>query len=192
MFTLRILRDAEVKTNYTLLYERYNIETEEMVVLNQHKMTLPEKITADIIKFIQGRKFSAPFTHLTDDELPKYEPKFDVVVVYRNDEKGKNESFGYDIRDLKDLGQIKFAKAVTSKAWIDIGGRKNWRKYAFPVVKMSPEESMQELGVSKEVVVVCPFETIVLVKGSSGNYIPMKNLAHEKMQSLDLLRKTFE
>lgn len=44
-------------------------------------------MSADIIKFIQGRKFSAPFTFIRDEDLPKYEPNFDVVVIYRNDDK---------------------------------------------------------------------------------------------------------
>jgi hypothetical protein len=186
---VRILKDG---TNFTLLYERYNLETEEMVVLNKHEFKMPEKITADIIKFIQGRKFSAPFTHITDEDLPKYMPDFDVVVIYRNDDKSNNETFGYDIRDLNDLGKVKYQRAVTNKQWIDVGGRKNWRKYAFPVVRMSAEESINELGINKEVVIVCPFETIVLYKESNGDYAPLKNLAHEKMQSLDYLRKTME
>jgi hypothetical protein len=84
MFTLRITKDGK---EFTLLYERYNLETEEMVVLTEYKMTLPDKMSADIIKFIQGRKFSAPFTHISDEDLPKYEPNFDVVVIYRNDDK---------------------------------------------------------------------------------------------------------
>ena len=189
MFHLRITKDG---TKFTLLYERYNLETEEIKVISQHEITLPEKITADIIKFIQGRKFSAPFSYIRDEDLHKYEPDFDVVVIYRNDDKKNNETFGYDIRDLKDLGKVKFERAVTDKQWIDVGGRKNWRKYAFPVVKMSPEESIAELGVNKEIVIVCPFETIVLVKESNGNYGPMKNLPHDKVQKLDELRKTME
>jgi hypothetical protein len=57
---------------------------------------------------------------------------------------------------------------------------------------MTPEESIDELGVNKEIVIVCPFETIVLAKETDGNYVPMKTLPHEKMQSLDQLRKTME
>ena len=75
-------------------------------------MTLPDKITADIIKFIQGREFSAPFSYLSDEDLAKYEPNFDVVVIYRNDDKSNNETFGYDIRDLKDLSKIKSRMVV--------------------------------------------------------------------------------
>lgn len=114
MFTLRILREEKSK-DFTLVYERYNLDSEEKVVLNQHKITLPEKITADIIKFITGRHFSAPFSYISDEDLPKYEPNFDVVVIYRNDDKNNNETFGYDIRDLKDLSKVKYQRAVTNK-----------------------------------------------------------------------------
>ena len=45
---------------------------------------------------------------------------------------------------------------------------------------------------NKEVVIVCPFETIVLVKTKNDKYEPFKNLDPKKIQILDQLRKTME
>ena len=91
------------------------------------------------------------------DELDKYVKDLDVIVIYRNDDKGNNETFGFDIRSVHDLSKVKYSRPVLNKDWLDVGGRKNWRKYAFPAFKYTQEEAMEELGVNHEVVLVCPF-----------------------------------
>lgn len=98
----------------------------------------------------------------------KYIEDFDMVVLYRNDMAGNNETFGFDIRNLWDMSKVLYQRATTNKEWIDIGGRKNWRKYAFPVIKYTAEEAAEELGVNQEIVIVCPFQTFVLGKQNDG------------------------
>jgi hypothetical protein len=51
-FTLRIEKNGN---SYTLLFERWNLLTEEKVVISSTVIELPDKMTADIIKFIHGR-----------------------------------------------------------------------------------------------------------------------------------------
>jgi len=51
---------------HTLL-ERWNLITEEKVVVSSTKIELPDKVTADIIKFIHGRDFSASITFVPDN-----------------------------------------------------------------------------------------------------------------------------
>ena len=80
---------------------------------------------------------------------------------------------------------MKYRRANTKKEWLDVGGRKNWRKYAFPAFKFSQEEAMEQLDVNHEVVLVCPFQTIVLGKASDGTYRKITNLRIDKMQILD-------
>ena len=109
---LRIEKNNRI---FTLLYERYNLDLETKVEISRATIELPEKITADIIKFIQGREHSAPISYILDDDIPKYEPDLDVVLIYRNDDKTNNETFGYDIRDLKDLSKVKYERAVNNK-----------------------------------------------------------------------------
>lgn len=94
---------------------------------------------------------------MTEEERDNYVKDLDVIVIYRNDDKENNETFGFDIRSLHDLSQVKYRRASTKKEWLDVGGRKNWRKYAFPAFKFSQEEAMEQLGVNHEVVLVCPF-----------------------------------
>ena len=167
--------------------------TEEKVTLSSTKITLPDKITADIIKFIHGRSFSAPYTFVADDEIDKLTPwDLDVIVIYRNDDKNNNETFGFDIRDLRDLSKVKYEKAKKNKDWIDIGGRKNWRRHAFPAVKFTDLEAAAELGFGKEVVIVCPMNMVVLYKADKDTYLPLKTLLPEKMKILDKLNKTLQ
>ena len=154
LFMLRIERET---TKFTLFFERYNLSSEEKTVLNSTTIELPEKISADIIKFIQARSFSAPIAYVTEEERDNYVKDLDVIVIYRNDDKENNETFGFDIRSLHDLSLVKYRRANTKKEWLDVGGRKNWRKYAFPAFKFSQEESMEQLDVNHEVVLVCPF-----------------------------------
>jgi len=35
----------------------------------------------------------------------------DVIVIYRNDTKNNNETWGFDIRDLRDLSKVKYKRA---------------------------------------------------------------------------------
>lgn len=49
LFMLRIERET---TKFTLFFERYNLSTEDKIVINSTTIELPERITADIIKFI--------------------------------------------------------------------------------------------------------------------------------------------
>lgn len=63
-FTLRIEKDGKM---HTLLFERWNLITEEKVVVSSTKIELPDKVTADIIKFIHGRDFSASITFVPDN-----------------------------------------------------------------------------------------------------------------------------
>ena len=105
-FTLRIEKSGN---SYTLLFERWNLLTEEKVVISSTVIELPDKMTADIIKFIHGREFSASIVFIPDHEIEKKTPwDLDVIVIYRNDTKSNNETWGFDIRDLRDLSKVKY------------------------------------------------------------------------------------
>ena len=113
------------------------------------------------------------------------------MIVYRNDTKDNNETFGFDIRNLWDLSEVLYERAVANVDWIDVGGRKNWRKYSFSGFKYTEEEA-SKYGISKEVLIVCPFKTIVLVKGGDGKYSKMSNIPSTTLQVFDEKRKDYE
>ena len=143
MFMTRLEKDGN---KYTLLHERYDLVEETIDVLSRAELTLPEKVTCDVIKYIMKREFSAPITWLDAESATDYVRDFDVALIFRNDGANNNETFGFEIRAGMDLNKVRFAREQHD--WVDIGGRKNWRKYAFPTFKFSVEEAQEELSLS--------------------------------------------
>ena len=143
MFATRVEKDGN---KYTLKHEIYNLIDETKEVMSEASFELPDKVTCDVIKYIMKREFSAPITFLEKDQAIDFVRGFDVVLILRNDGANNNETFGFEIRSAMDLNVIKFAR--DKSAWIDIGGRKNWRKYAFPCFKFTVEEAQEEIGLS--------------------------------------------
>lgn len=174
---LYLLRIEKNVNNYTLKFERYDLIKETVTVLKDHTIELPEKITADIIKFVQARTFSATHLYITAETADAHIRSLisEVMIVYRNDTKDNNETFGFDIRNLWDLSEVLYERAVAKNDWIDVGGRKNWRKYSFSGFKYTESEASQ-YGINQEVLLVCPFKTIVLVKGNDRKYTKIANI----------------
>lgn len=57
VFLLRVEKDG---LKFTFKLERYDLDQETKDELVSHTIELPEKMTADVVKFIQTRKFKAP------------------------------------------------------------------------------------------------------------------------------------
>jgi hypothetical protein len=57
VFLLRVEKDG---LNFTFKLERYDLDQETKDVLVSHTITLEDNMTADVVKFIQKRKFVAP------------------------------------------------------------------------------------------------------------------------------------
>jgi len=75
-------------------------------VLSETVIETSDKTYLDVIKYIKSRSFSAPTHQITEDEALEYVKDFDVIVIYRNDTPGNNETFGFDIREGMDLKNI--------------------------------------------------------------------------------------
>lgn len=75
-------------------------------------VTTAKGISCDIIKFIHARSFTAPQTFISDEDLPLFEPKFDVILIYRNNDKDNNQTFSFDIRTLKNLSQVLYKRGA--------------------------------------------------------------------------------
>ena len=187
MFITRLTKDGN---KYTLFHERYDLCEEKKEIMSQADFTLPDKVTCDVIKYIMKREFSAPITWLDVEAATDYVRDFDVALIFRNDGASNNETFGFEIRAGMDLSKVRFAREKHD--WIDVGGRKNWRKYAFPTFKFSVEEAQEELSLSQEIVMICPFVTIALGKKNDGSFQILSDLSSEKNEILDKWRKTME
>ena len=83
-------------------------------------------------------------------------------------------------------GNLGMMTGGTKNQWIDIGGRKNWRKYSFPALRFDVEEAQDELGLANETVVICALrDTIPLIKLPDGTYRYVKDIPSQKMELLD-------
>jgi hypothetical protein len=78
---------------------------------------------------------------------------------------------------LWDLSEVLYERAgdTANADWIDVGGRKNWRKYSFSGFKYTEKEA-SNYGLNQEVLLVCPFKTIVLGKGGDRKYTKLTNV----------------
>jgi hypothetical protein len=111
---LRISKDG---TKFTLKLERYDIIEEAVKVINEHTITLPEKISADIIKFVQARSFSASHCYIAEEKADEHVRGLisEAMIIYRNDDANNNNTFGFDIRNLWNLSEVLYEKAVDNK-----------------------------------------------------------------------------
>lgn len=191
LFTLVIEKDGNT---YTLKHERYDLIKETKETINQASITTEDKLTVDVMKYILPREFSAPITWQSDEKRDELIKDLDVVLIYRNDTKGNNETFGFDVRKGMDLSSVLFERNGLGKKqeWIDVGGRSKWRKYPYPAVKFLVEEAQKELAINTEVILICPFQTIPLLRTSDGKYKHGKKISSDALTTLEYTRKTME
>ena len=70
VFILKIEKISDEK--YKIIFEHYNLHTETKKVYNTAEIATKKKISPDIIKFINARKFSAPITEIEEDKALEY------------------------------------------------------------------------------------------------------------------------
>ena len=107
LFTLVIDKDGN---NYALKHMRYDLLKETKECINEAKITTEDKLTVDVLKYILPRKFSAPIAWQPDNKRDELIKDLDVMLIYRNDTKGNNETFGFDVRKGMDLSNVLFAR----------------------------------------------------------------------------------